>query len=176
MKAWFLVFIIVLFGFVQVVVSESRSLNGMIRGKTSGLSTLPRSSTGNDDKIVLAGSEGIALKGSSTISTSVFNLAKTILGAGVLSLPFGVAAFTDSPQGLIPAAILLVLMGIMSAYSFSSIGKACHEHSARSFSEAWSKSVNPQTSGALNFIIIFKTFFACLAYSIIIGEYLPQIL
>ncbi|RYH30910.1 hypothetical protein EON65_03950 [archaeon] len=169
MKTWSLVLIVVLFSFTLAAVSGSRSLSEMIRGKSSAVPTLPRSSSDIDDKIVLASVDETILKGSSTISTSVFNLAKTILGAGVLSLPFGVAAFTDSPQGLIPAIILIVLMGIMSAYSFSSIGKACHEHSARSFSEAWSKSINPQTSGALNFIIIFKTFFACLAYSIIIG-------
>lgn len=30
------------------------------------------------------------------MSTSVFNLAKNILGAGMLSLPSGVAAFSDS--------------------------------------------------------------------------------
>ncbi len=32
----------------------------------------------------------------SSMSASVFNLAKNILGAGMLSLPSGVAAFSDS--------------------------------------------------------------------------------
>jgi len=61
-------------------------------------------------------------------------------------------------------------MGTISAYSFSSIGKACDIHKTKSFSEAWSKSVSPKTSSIISFMITFKTFFACLAYSIIIGD------
>lgn len=113
--------------------------------------------------------------GSSSVTSSIFNLGKTILGAGVLSLPFGVAVFADSKQGLYPASALLVLMGLMSAYSFYSIGKACDTHHVRTFADAWAKSVDPKTSGALTFVILFKTFFACLAYSIIAGDSFSQI-
>eukprot|EP01039_Chlorochromonas_danica_P000091 gene92-98_t len=108
--------------------------------------------------------------GSATIAASVFNLAKTIIGAGVLSLPYGIAAFTDSKAALAPAIALLVVMGAISAYGYSSIGKACAAHKATSFSEVWSKAVSPRTGSLLNGIIIFKTFFACLAFSIIIGD------
>ena len=37
------------------------------------------------------------------MSTSTFNLAKNIIGAGVLSLPNGVAYFSDAPSALVPA-------------------------------------------------------------------------
>lgn len=37
--------------------------------------------------------------GDATISSSTFNLAKSIIGAGVLSLPSGVAFFSDKPTG-----------------------------------------------------------------------------
>eukprot|EP01036_Dinobryon_divergens_P030819 gene30819-40121_t len=107
---------------------------------------------------------------------SIFNLAKTILGAGVLSLPFGVASFSDKPSALYLASFLLVLMGATSAYSFSSIAQACKLHGVTTFSEAWAKSVSPSSAYLISFIITFKTFFACLAYSIIIGDSFSQIL
>ncbi len=43
-----------------------------------------------------AGEKGAGNKGSSS-STATFNLIKNILGAGVLSLPSGVAAFSKNP-------------------------------------------------------------------------------
>eukprot|EP01038_Epipyxis_sp_PR26KG_P006856 gene6856-9390_t len=113
--------------------------------------------------------------GTSTTATSIFNLAKTILGAGVLSLPYGVASFSDDVNALYPASIMLVIMGLLSAYSFSSIGKICEKYNVRTFSDAWAKSVDPNSAKFISFIITFKTFFACLAYSIIIGDSFSQI-
>ena len=83
-------------------------------------------------------------------------------------------------------------MGSISAYSFSSIGQACKLHNVTTFYDAWyvrmcfplpqvqvtvvsvgysvrAKSVGPKSAYLISFIITFKTFFACLAYSIIIG-------
>ena len=53
--------------------------------------------------VVAAEQQSLPAAGTSTVSSSIFNLAKTILGAGVLSLPSGIAAFTDKPDGLLPA-------------------------------------------------------------------------
>jgi sodium-coupled neutral amino acid transporter 11 len=109
--------------------------------------------------------------GDASILSSSFNLAKLILGAGILSLPSGIAAFSDDPKTSLGfSTVLLLFMGMISAYSFSSIGKACDIHKTKSFADAWSKSVGPKTSRIISFMITFKTFFACLAYSIIIGD------
>lgn len=114
--------------------------------------------------------------GTSQIAPSVLNLAKTILGAGVLSLPSGIALFSDSKYALIPSSILLAFMGLASAYSFSSIGKACSLHGVSSFADAFAKSLNLNSGIFISSIVTFKTFFACLAYSIIIGDSFSQIL
>lgn len=108
--------------------------------------------------------------GSSDLSSSILNLAKTILGAGVLSLPSGIALFSDSKQATIPAIALLAFMGLASAYSFSSVGKACQLHGVGSFAEAFAKSLGLSSGRAISTVITLKTFFACLAYSIIIGK------
>lgn len=108
--------------------------------------------------------------GTADISTSIFNLAKVILGAGVLSLPSGIAAFSDSSDALLPATILLGFMGVVSAYSFSIIGKACKIHGVSSFTTAWAASVGEGSAPFIATMITVKTFFACLAFSIILGD------
>lgn len=69
--------------------------------------------------------------GEATIATSTFNLAKSIVGAGVLSLPSGIAFFADEPAAIIPASLMCAIMGIVSAYSFNLIGKACEQHDGK---------------------------------------------
>jgi hypothetical protein len=109
--------------------------------------------------------------GTASFASSVINLSKTIIGAGVLSLPYGIASFTDSTQGLAPAISLAVIMGIISAYSFYCIGKVCDYYKVNNFSKAWEKTVGGGNSKkGLEFVLLFKTFFSCLTYSIIIGQ------
>lgn len=108
--------------------------------------------------------------GDSDVLSSQFNLAKTILGAGILSLPSGIAAFSDSRMSLIPATGVLIFMSLMSAYTFSSIGSACEQHNVRGFADAWGSSVDKKSAVAISTAVTVKTFFACLAYGIIIGD------
>ena len=120
--------------------------------------------------VAAANKKSVKLGGDATIATSSFNLAKSIIGAGVLSLPSGIAFFSDSPQALLPATILLSAMGLAAAYTFHLIGKTCAEHNVSTFKEAWSKSVGPKSSWIISTAITFKCFFASLVNSIIIGE------
>lgn len=118
-------------------------------------------------------SEGLSEKpkgGEATIATSTFNLAKSVIGAGVLSLPSGVAFLADEPSALIPAAICCTLFGIVAAYSFSTIGKVCKENDAKSFQEAWEKCVSPNSAWLISVSITALTFLASLAYSVILGD------
>ena len=117
-----------------------------------------------------APSSSITKGGEATVATSTFNLAKSIIGAGVLSLPSGVAFFSNSPVALLPASGILVFMGLLAAYTFSLIGRACDQHNAKTFQEAWSKSVSPDSAWIISGAITAKCFFASLAYSIIIGD------
>ncbi len=109
-------------------------------------------------------------KKESEISASTFNLAKSIIGAGVLSLPSGVAFFADESSALIPSAVLCSVFGSLAAYSFSTVGKICKEYNAKSFQEAWAKSVSPSSAKVISGVITALTFLAVLAYSIIIGD------
>lgn len=119
---------------------------------------------------ISAENEVVKSGGSASMVTSTFNLAKSVIGAGVLSLPSGVAFLADDPSALIPSAILCTLFGVVAAYSFSVIGRICKENNAKSFQEAWEKIINPKSAWLISSSITALCFLASLAYVIILGD------
>mmetsp|Transcript_8791 Transcript_8791/g.21520 ORF Transcript_8791/g.21520 Transcript_8791/m.21520 type:complete len:539 (+) Transcript_8791:202-1818(+) len=111
-----------------------------------------------------------------SIPNEVFNLVKGIVGVGVLSLPAGVAAFGSAPSAFIPAGILITVIGILSAYGFALIGKVCAYTGAKSYREAWSKTVGESTSWIPAWSVTFKTFLACLAFSMVLADTFSSLL
>lgn len=111
-----------------------------------------------------------------TIPNEVFNLVKAIVGVGVLSLPAGVAAFGSAPSAFIPAAILITVIGIMSGYGFSLIGRVCAYTGAKSYRDAWSRTVGPSTSWIPAWSTTLKTFLACLAFSMVLADTFSSLL
>uniref|UniRef100_A0A6S9BYX4 Amino acid transporter transmembrane domain-containing protein n=2 Tax=Ditylum brightwellii TaxID=49249 RepID=A0A6S9BYX4_9STRA len=121
-----------------------------------------------------AAAEGDAEKevggGTATIPNEIFNLVKGIVGAGVLSLPAGIAAYGNAPSAVIPATILIALIGVISGYGFSLIGRVCSYTGATSYRDAWDKSVGPNSSWIPAASCTFKTSCAILAYSMILAD------
>ena len=108
--------------------------------------------------------------GTATISNEVLNLVKGIVGVGVLSLPAGISHFGNHPSALLPALILIASMGLLSGYGFAIIGTVCHYTQATSYKEAWSKSIHPRTAWIPALSSTCKTFLACLALSMVLGD------
>mmetsp|Transcript_29859 Transcript_29859/g.49928 ORF Transcript_29859/g.49928 Transcript_29859/m.49928 type:complete len:483 (+) Transcript_29859:119-1567(+) len=106
----------------------------------------------------------------SSMATSTFNLAKSIIGCGILSLPSGVGFLADEPSALIPASIGCAVFGAVAAYAFSTIGRLCKETNSATFQEAWEKTVNPKSAVLISTSITALCFLASLAYSIILGD------
>lgn len=98
---------------------DSSFLNGKtslnLAESTGGSHSSNAAETSVDGSVVnslaIDSSVDIVAEGVATVPSSIFNLAKTILGAGILSLPSGVAAFSDSKTALLPATLLLVSLG-----------------------------------------------------------------
>ena len=111
-----------------------------------------------------------------SIPNEVFNLVKGIVGVGVLSLPAGVAAFGSAPSAFIPAGILIAIIGILSGFGFALIGKVCAYTGAKSYREAWSRTVGEKTSWIPAWSATCKTFMACLAYSMVLGDTFSSLL
>ena len=97
-------------------------------------------------------------------------MVKGIVGAGVLSLPAGIAAFGNAPSAVVPAVVLIAFVGALSAYGFALTGRACALTKTKTYRDAWSKSLGPKSSWLPAWTVTFKTFCAILAYSMILGE------
>eukprot|EP00746_Dinoflagellata_sp_MGD_P087073 gnl/MRDRNA2_/MRDRNA2_34556_c0_seq1.p1 gnl/MRDRNA2_/MRDRNA2_34556_c0~~gnl/MRDRNA2_/MRDRNA2_34556_c0_seq1.p1 ORF type:complete len:564 (+),score=67.45 gnl/MRDRNA2_/MRDRNA2_34556_c0_seq1:60-1751(+) len=104
------------------------------------------------------------------ITSNVFNLVKNIVGKGALSLPAGVAAIGGDPNLILPAATLVTIMGLISGYSFFSIGRQCGLQNVNTYNEAWKKSVGPESTWVVTAIALAYPLMGCLAYAIIIGD------
>ncbi len=164
--------------FLLVLVLLALCRHGSARlGLSSKPTVHPNVNTAEMVDVVAAHDAKVAM-GGSDISSSIFNLAKSILGAGILSLPAGIASFSDEKSALGFGSVLLLYMAIVSAYTFSSIGKACSIHNTSTFSDTWVKSMKSKSSKSIimSTAITFKTLFTCLAYSIIIGDSFSQLL
>ncbi|CAN0301949.1 unnamed protein product, partial [Hapterophycus canaliculatus] len=105
-----------------------------------------------------------------TVGRSIFNLIKNVVGAGILAIPGGVTAFSQSKAAVLPTVAMIVALGSMSGYCFSLIGRVCAATGASSYGDAWAKTVGRKTSWLPTSSCTAKTFFACMAYSIIVGE------
>ncbi|EEC43594.1 predicted protein [Phaeodactylum tricornutum CCAP 1055/1] len=114
----------------------------------------------------------VASVGTGTASSTqlIFTLVKAIVGAGVLTLPAGIASFGNAPSAAIPALGLITVIGILSGYGFALIGRVCHLTGTSSYREAWKASVGEPSSWIPAWSVTLKTIFAVLAYSMILGE------
>ena len=110
------------------------------------------------------------------MSNEIFNLVKSIVGAGVLSLPAGIAAFGNAPSAVIPAVTLITVIGAISAYGFSLIGRVCATTQASSYREAWDKTVGTKSSWITAFSSTFSCIAANLAYSMILADTFQNLL
>jgi amino acid permease len=82
----------------------------------------------------------------------------------------GIAAFGDAPSVLLPALTLIAVIGMLSAYGFALIGRCCAYTGATSYREAWAKTVGAGTSWIPAVSATLKTFFACLAFSMVLAD------
>ena len=88
----------------------------------------------------------------------------------MLSLPAGVAAFSDNRSAIVPASAIIAALGALSAYTFSLIGRACAQTKAESYEQSWARSVSPKTAALPAGACVATCFAGCLAYTIIIGD------
>jgi hypothetical protein len=68
-------------------------------------------------------------------------------------ITLGVAVFGNAPSAVLPATILIAVMGVISAYTFQLIARVCQATNMMSYSEAWDATVGEKTS----FIIAFMS-------------------
>jgi len=104
------------------------------------------------------------------VPASILNLVKNIVGAGILSLPSGVAAFSDAPSAVVPAAVLLLVAAAVSAYTFALIGRCCELTGTNTFREAWAKAIGEKNAWVMSLTSTGNTGLGCLMLSIILAD------
>jgi amino acid permease len=82
----------------------------------------------------------------------------------------GIAAFGDAPSAAIPAAILIATIGVIAAYNFSLLGRLCAITGGSSYRTVWERTIGESTAWVPGNTVIIKTFFAILAYSMVLGD------
>jgi amino acid permease len=136
------------------------------KGSTTITTTTKNTSTSS----TRSSTPSISGTGTASMTSEIFNLVKNIVGVAVLSVPAAIATFGDEPSVLIPAIVLIVLIGVLSGYGFATIGKVCNMTGASSYGEAWKLSVNSSTSWIPAFSATFKTFLTSMAISMVLSD------
>lgn len=104
------------------------------------------------------------------LMSSSFNLAKSIVGMGVLALPSGLAYVSDDRSAIIPAGVVCALYGALAAYSFSIIGRVCERLGVETFSDAYRATVSNSTAAMVPIFTTVTCFLNTIACSIMIGK------
>ena len=135
------------------------------------------SSSSNLDDVSMIPPSDVPIGGAqpTPLSSQVFNLIKSIVGAGVLGLPAGIAAFGNAPSAAIPALCLLVCFGFLSGLGFTWIGRACEATGAQTYRQAWQKSVG-KASWMPALACLLVTACTVLTYSMVLKDTVPALL
>jgi len=145
---------------------SSRSLQQQVRaGKLASRSN-------DDDK------EKEALEHASLSATqAVVNMAKGIVGGGMLALPMGLAAMKRGPSAVVPATLFLVTpLGVLAAYTYYLVAQICKKTGAQSYGAAWSSVIRGRLSKLMALVLVFSCGTGCVSYAMILGETLPSLL
>ena len=89
---------------------------------------------------------------------------------GALAIPSGIAAYGNAPAAMLPAIVIILAMGLISAYLFSLIGRVCAWTGAKSYRNAWELTVGEAGAKIVALVCTFKPALGNLAYSMILTD------
>ncbi|CAE8592237.1 unnamed protein product, partial [Polarella glacialis] len=105
--------------------------------------------------------------------TGSLHLAKSIVGAGWLSLPAGVAALSGDvgeAQALPIALAMLLLFGGLAAASYREVAMAAKDTGSGTFAEAYSRSGAPGGASVAAWVCTLNCLGGCVSFAVLLGE------
>lgn len=105
------------------------------------------------------------------IKSSVFTLVSTMMGGGVLSLPYAM-----QEAGLLLGPLILLLLCLASRLSLWLVLTTGCSVRARSYEEMVARTLGPRTAAAVTLVLIVLLWFVIVAYSILLGDLLSPVL
>jgi len=126
----------------------------------------------SDQKVDVDTSDTEEFCGVSALQTTV-NLAKCMIGEGMLSL----AAGLGNETGLVVGVIICILFAGLMSYSFSLLGRVCHATKSKTLVGCCDVVAvgHPWVGQAMALSITLLTYLACTSFCIIIGDNASQI-
>ena len=106
-----------------------------------------------------------------TISSSVFNLSKNMIGAGLLSLPY-----TLRQAAWAPGIAALIVMAVLNGLSLIVIAQCCVLANSYSYLEIGEATFGRYAAVAIQVTVILYTLGSCVSYVVLIGDFLPAVL
>jgi len=108
----------------------------------------------------------------STVSESVVNLVKNVAGAGMLSLAAGMAAGT----GWLPALLICIVLGVLSAHTFSMIGHSSYYTGETDFKGICTWTIGKHYAWITDSSIALMNFAGGIIYAGILGDVITPLL
>lgn len=113
-----------------------------------------------------------------TAAASASNLAKNIIGAGVLALPSGAghvvagaqAAGVDLHTASGALVVFFAICGCLNAYGFYLVGEVCARTGAQTYQQAWSKTLGPSLAWVPAVASLICCFTGTVASASVLGD------
>jgi len=90
--------------------------------------------------------------GTASVASEIMSIAKNLLGAGVLSLSRGIAAYSNDPNAIYSATISILLLGGMFGYFCLLIAKICHATRSTTYRECWESTMGDRGGVAVSIV------------------------
>jgi amino acid permease len=151
----------------------SQRLDSIPRGGGGGGKQLTTRATAIEKSNDKTSSSSSSSSKKASVSTSIFNLANNVAGAGILTLAAGKAV---SGTGWIPATIICVALAFGSAHTFILIGKACEMTGQKTFKGLWGTSFGESTAWIVDSMVFIQCFLVSIIYTGLLGDIFSALL
>lgn len=111
--------------------------------------------------------------GTASFSTSVFNLANNVAGAGLLTLAAGKAT---GACGWVPSILICSCLAMASARTFIMIGKACELTGEKTFKGLWAQAFGEKTAYIVDTIVFIQCSLSSTIYIGLLGDIFSALL
>jgi hypothetical protein len=115
-------------------------------------------------------------QGHATIQNEIANVAKNLIGGGVLSLSGGVAIYADDPRAVVSATVWIILLGVFLGYFALLIAKVCCFTKAATYRECWQRSMGEHGALAVSIVNALNPAIGDLAYAAILSQTFQSLL
>ena len=112
--------------------------------------------------------------GAMSEDAAVVSLVKTIIGAGIMALPSGMAA--GKGTGVVPAVIIVALHAMISAYTYTLVGRAVEASGAVDFNDLWRKAFGKRSSWLIDAMVGGVASGVVLTYGCFLGDLISSLI